>query len=183
VKHQRADGGPQLEPIIMTSKQKTAAKTEAQRARRAAKKAGVFVPGTVRKTAPVKKAKSAKAAAAPAKPTQFETRMERIKAELAKPIEHKASPKAKPAKVARRTGDGGKGGQLKALVQREGGASITHLIKTLGWQAHTIRAALSRLRKDGMDITRSDGGMDGSVYSAPPAPRAPKKAEAEGATA
>ncbi len=45
--------------------------------------------------------------------------------------------------------------QLIALLEREGGASITELATSLGWLPHTTRAALTGLRKKGRDIIKS----------------------------
>jgi hypothetical protein len=55
---------------------------------------------------------------------------------------------------------GGKLGLIAASVAAPGGATMDSLIKTTRWQPHTIRAALSRLRKRGMVIalTRVDEG-------------------------
>ncbi len=41
------------------------------------------------------------------------------------------------------------------LVQRPTGASIAELTKATGWQPHSVRAALTGLRKRGHDIERS----------------------------
>lgn len=53
---------------------------------------------------------------------------------------------------------GGKLGLIAASVAAPGGATMESLIKTTRWQPHTVRAALSRLRKRGMVIalTRVD---------------------------
>ena len=42
--------------------------------------------------------------------------------------------------------------ELERLVGRRRGASLEQLEKTLGWQPHSIRAAISRLRTDGIDV-------------------------------
>ena len=42
---------------------------------------------------------------------------------------------------------------LTTLVSRKSGASIALLQKQLGWQPHTIRAEISRLRKSGLVVT------------------------------
>ncbi len=42
--------------------------------------------------------------------------------------------------------------QLEAMLRRPGGATQKQLEKNLGWQPHTVRAAISRLRKDGIDV-------------------------------
>ena len=45
-----------------------------------------------------------------------------------------------------------------ALITRPEGASTAELMAATGWQAHTVRAALSTLRKDGEVITRTGRG-------------------------
>ncbi|OYW62136.1 MAG: hypothetical protein B7Z31_01720 [Rhodobacterales bacterium 12-65-15] len=55
--------------------------------------------------------------------------------------------------------------QTKASLMRSrlgepGGASLAALMAATGWQAHTIRAALSGLRKQGLTITRRREGED-----------------------
>ena len=53
--------------------------------------------------------------------------------------------------------------QLRKLLSRKSGATTFQIQKALGWQPHTARAAISRLRKTGAEIERyvSDKG---SVY-------------------
>lgn len=49
---------------------------------------------------------------------------------------------------------------IQNLVERPDGASITELTQATTWQAHSVRAALTGLRKTGTDIvrTKDDGG-------------------------
>jgi hypothetical protein len=59
----------------------------------------------------------------------------------------------------------GKAGTILALLSRPKGARINELQKATGWQAHSIRAAITGLRKRGITITRSqDNGV--TVYRA-----------------
>ena len=44
------------------------------------------------------------------------------------------------------------------LLHRPDGASTAELMAATGWQPHTVRAALSTLRKDGEVITRTGRG-------------------------
>ena len=50
------------------------------------------------------------------------------------------------------------------LLQRPAGASIAHLTRATGWQAHSIRAALTGLRKKGHVIHRTTGKSGQAVY-------------------
>jgi len=52
------------------------------------------------------------------------------------------------------------------LIRRKAGASITELQKATGWQAHSVRAGLTGLRKKSIAITREDHRTRGSVYKA-----------------
>ncbi len=59
-----------------------------------------------------------------------------------------------------------KAAQVLKMLARPKGASLDALCKATGWQPHTTRAALSRLRKAGHVIERScgHGTGGGSVY-------------------
>ena len=50
--------------------------------------------------------------------------------------------------------------RLVALLGEGSGASLEDMTETTGWQAHSVRAALTGLRKRGLVITRS---MDGTM--------------------
>ncbi|EQB30371.1 DUF3489 domain-containing protein [Sphingobium ummariense] len=56
-----------------------------------------------------------------------------------------------PVPVARRET---KAGMLLALLRREGGATLPELISATGWLPHTVRAALTGLRKKGHAVER-----------------------------
>ncbi|NND43569.1 MAG: DUF3489 domain-containing protein [Silicimonas sp.] len=45
-----------------------------------------------------------------------------------------------------------KAARLKTLLRRPKGATQKQLEKSLGWQPHTVRAAISRLRKGGTEV-------------------------------
>ncbi len=47
---------------------------------------------------------------------------------------------------------------LEELLGRPRGATIGQLQRALGWQSHSIRAAISRLRKNGTEITLDRNG-------------------------
>lgn len=50
------------------------------------------------------------------------------------------------------------------LVRRSKGASLGALEKATGWQPHSVRAALTGLRKDGHAIERSRDAKGVTVY-------------------
>jgi predicted ArsR family transcriptional regulator len=57
-----------------------------------------------------------------------------VEAETAAPVEQAPAPNPRPAtKLA----------QVLALLQRDDGATIAELAEATGWQAHTVRGALS----------------------------------------
>lgn len=59
--------------------------------------------------------------------------------------------------------------RLLALLRREGGADLSALAAATGWQPHTVRAALTRLRRKGYVISRDKRVGDGaSVYRVAP---------------
>jgi len=47
---------------------------------------------------------------------------------------------------------------LRSMLARPEGASLEVICQTMGWQAHSARAALSGLRKAGHTITRAPAG-------------------------
>jgi predicted ArsR family transcriptional regulator len=67
-----------------------------------------------------------------------------------------------------------KGDQLIRLLQARSGRDIAALSAELGWQPHTTRAALSRLRKAGYTIDKLPPGKHGGtryrISSAPAGP-------------
>ncbi len=59
-----------------------------------------------------------------------------------------ATAKPKPSKKAR----------LEAMLSRPRGATQSQLEKALGWQPHSVRAAISQLRKGGADVLLDRSG-------------------------
>jgi hypothetical protein len=57
-------------------------------------------------------------------------------------------------------------GTVTRMLTRPSGATLAALCKATGWQAHSARAALSRLRKAGHVIERSpaEGAKGGAVW-------------------
>ena len=53
---------------------------------------------------------------------------------------------------------------LRAMLAAPGGASLARIMAETGWQAHTVRAALSGLRKAGAQLRRHRAG-DGTIYA------------------
>lgn len=54
--------------------------------------------------------------------------------------------------------------KLRWQLEVPGGAALSSLMALTGWQAHTIRAALSGLRKTGWVITRRREGSE-TIYA------------------
>ena len=56
--------------------------------------------------------------------------------------------------------------QLIVLLSKPSGVRVSLLVERLGWQAHTVRAALSGLRKRGFEISTSKSAKSGeTVYA------------------
>ncbi len=51
------------------------------------------------------------------------------------------------------------------LLRRSNGASIAQLQKTTSWQPHSVRAALTGLRKQGHEVTRGKDAKGVTVYA------------------
>jgi hypothetical protein len=66
---------------------------------------------------------------------------------------------ALPSKVS-----GGKADAVLTLLRRSEGAGIADLNEATGWQAHSIRAFLSGLRKKGLEIARTKADDGKAVY-------------------
>ena len=67
---------------------------------------------------------------------------------------------AKPTKTA----------TILKLLRRPKGASIAELQKATGWKPHSVRAALTGLRKKGHKIERTKNAKDTTVHSITNAP-------------
>lgn len=59
---------------------------------------------------------------------------------------------------------GTKQARLAEMISTPDGAGIDALSEALGWQVHTIRAALTRLRKKGLGIESAKGADGKTVY-------------------
>jgi len=64
--------------------------------------------------------------------------------------------------------------RLTQLLKARRGVSLTRLCTELGWRPHSVRAAISGLRKSGIDIERlpSKSAKGGPVYRIARAPEA-----------
>jgi hypothetical protein len=84
-----------------------------------------------------------------------------------------APPQKLPRTSAAKAGApaGGKLGQIIRLLQRAKGASIDDLTEATGWQAHSVRGAISgQLRKrHGLAVSATTDGPRGLVYRLPKA--------------
>ena len=58
-----------------------------------------------------------------------------------------------------------KAGAILDLLKRAKGASIADLQKATGWKPHSVRAALTGLRKKGHDVQREKDAKSVTVYS------------------
>ena len=58
--------------------------------------------------------------------------------------------------------------QLIDLLERPEGATVAEIGQRLGWLPHTVRAAITGLRKAGREVTRSRDADDRSVYRLAP---------------
>ena len=58
--------------------------------------------------------------------------------------------------------------KLIAMLERPDGASVAEIGQRLGWLPHTVRAAITGLRKAGREVTRSNDADDRSVYRLAP---------------
>ncbi len=68
---------------------------------------------------------------------------------------------------------------MRARLAEPGGASLAALMEATGWQVHTLRAALSGLRKAGVTLTRRREGAD-MIYAIAPIADAPPEATEHG---
>lgn len=77
---------------------------------------------------------------------------------LRQPVAEHDAPKALAAAAAPVTAHQpprvSKPGLIRALLEAFGGASLAELVEATGWQAHSIRAAMTGLRKQGLTIEK-----------------------------
>jgi Protein of unknown function (DUF3489) len=90
-----------------------------------------------------------------------------------------AGPPTTPATSAPKPPRQTKAGMLRARLSEPGGVSFAALIEATGWQAHTLRAALSGFRKEGLTLTRRREGED-TIYAIDPSGTEVTKIAGEG---
>jgi Tfp pilus assembly protein PilX len=61
---------------------------------------------------------------------------------------------------------------LRQMLEKPSGASIDALCQATGWQAHSVRAAVTGLRKAGYTVEREPAKNGGFVYRITAAPGA-----------
>ena len=91
---------------------------------------------------------------------------EDLPASVEQPAKLGAAPKARRTSNAAKPKNSGKLDGVLLLVRRSNGASITDLQKATGWQPHSIRAAMTGFRKQGVEITRSKNKDGVTIYTA-----------------
>ena len=82
----------------------------------------------------------------------------------------KASPVQKAPQAAKQTGEariGSKAAKILDLLQRSDGATLAELMKSTGWQAHSVRGFLSGTigKKMGLSVTSTKAEDGGRTYS------------------
>jgi Protein of unknown function (DUF3489) len=86
-----------------------------------------------------------------------------------------SQPTAERAALATASASGGeqppassKRARLIGMLERPEGASVAEIGQRLGWLPHTVRAAITGLRKAGREVTRCKDADDRSVYRLAP---------------
>jgi predicted dithiol-disulfide oxidoreductase (DUF899 family) len=88
-----------------------------------------------------------------------------LAASMAGDVAHQPSLNAINVKGNKRPAAKSKKEQLLVLIAKPSGAKISVLTERLGWQAHTVRAALSGLRKRGYQVLATKAPKTGeAVY-------------------
>lgn len=142
----------------------TKAKTTSRRAANAGARTKI-APTTAETKAKRQRGKAAPSDEGGAKTAPAIARTERPTETL---ITHSIPPA--PSKPPRQT----KAALLHAQLAEPGGVSLAALIEATGWQAHTLRAYLSGLRKEGLTLSRRREGDD-TIYAIEPGGSGAKK--------
>jgi aspartokinase len=80
-----------------------------------------------------------------------------VKAKLSKAKATGQSRSSKPPRSKRAV--------LQALVERKSGATMSAMMEATGWQAHSVRAGLTGLRKAGVDLERRTNRKGETFYA------------------
>lgn len=113
-------------------------------------------------TTAAKSGRVAKAARSPAHPDPGQTPAG-DPIDAPPPAAATSAPRAGPV-AARQT----KAALLRSRLADPGGVSLAALLEATGWQAHTLRAALSGVRKSGLTVTCRRAGTD-TIHALAPA--------------
>ncbi len=93
-------------------------------------------------------------------------------AETAPAVQHERASSKKPSSKSARPSRNSKKDELITLLAKPKGARVSVLAERLAWQPHTVRAALSGLRKQGIEITRTKAPKTGETLYAIVEPKA-----------
>lgn len=104
----------------------------------------------------------------PAHAASTEEAAEEVKAESASDTEETGGDVNRPVPFAPGIKPGTKQARLVDYLSRPWGMSIADLSRLLGWQPHTVRAALTGLRKKGYQVTSANDDKGTVVYRATP---------------
>ena len=158
-----------VDPGVITNK--PGSKTERQAPRRDTRKQSRPVAaqtdraGVTAATAP--EARSDDAAAVHGKPKQARPR--------SKPVAPRADLASASGSGAHQPPASTKRAKLIAMLERPDGASVAEIGQRLGWLPHTVRAAITGLRRAGRAATRSKDADDRSVYRLAPVETSDKR--------
>jgi hypothetical protein len=99
--------------------------------------------------------KTGRKSAKPTKPQRPKTGRESAKpAKPQRPATKAASSRAPKMRSPATSGRPSKKAAIVALLERPNGAGIGDLAAATGWQQHSVRAALTGLRKEGKELVR-----------------------------
>jgi hypothetical protein len=75
-----------------------------------------------------------------------------------------AAPSIASLEISSAPGRQTKKGAILSLLQRPDGAAISELTAATGWQVHSVRAALTGLRKEGKELLRDKDQAGITLY-------------------
>jgi hypothetical protein len=83
----------------------------------------------------------------------------------AQPSARRASQENQMSKTNSNNREETKSAAIQRLLNRKSGATLASLQKATGWQPHSVRAALSTLRKTGCTIEKMSPKKDGDAVT------------------